>query len=423
VDDSLREAERRARTQDDAGAWLAWAAALRRAGRDLEGAAAAFEARSRGASRDEVFSLGQPREGGGDALAAWPHPRGDSAGTRRSRVEGPTERAKLLFEIELGPGPFSWGSGPIVLPDGTIIIKLERPSRESELRAFSADGNPRWSFEIRGSVSPPIALASGEVVFATPRELVSLEACRGRELARTLLPTSDDAAEVESWRIPAAWSRSVLVGHRFVGSDGIPSTLRGPDGRRISARSGVAGRERCHLVAAPYGLEPRRGMRGAPPILRDPWALHAFGREGEHRWSAPLAADGTTATITLGRERVFVLGGTSVAIHDAATGALVATRPYGGLHAALDPADEPVPLAPFGPPLVAAPLVDAAGRRYAAVERGDLVGLGPGGDGVLFTAPLGLERETLAAVAIGPRRLYLLVLRAERPAVVCYGDD
>ncbi|HZV02038.1 MAG TPA: hypothetical protein VFF73_35345 [Planctomycetota bacterium] len=422
MDDSLREAERRARTQDDAAAWLAWAAALRRAGRDLEGAAAAFEARSRGASRDEVFALGQPREGGGDALAPWPHPRGDSAGTRRSRVEGPTDRAKLLFEVELGPGPFSWGAGPIVLPDGTVVVKLERPSRESELRAFSAEGVPRWSFTVRGSVSPPIALASGEVAFTTPRELVTIDGCRGRELARTLLVTPAAAGAVEAWRIPAAWSRSVLVGDRFVGSDGVVATLRGPDGRRILARSGVAGPERCHLVGAAYRLEERQRSTTAPPLLLDPMALHGFGREGEHRWSARLAADAATATITLGRERLLALGNASIAIHDAATGAPIATRPYGGLHVALDPADEPVALAPFGPPLIAAPVVDAASRRYAAVERGDLVGLGPGGEGVLFTAPLGLERDTLAALALGPGRLYLLVLRPERPAVLCFGD-
>src|SRR5581483_6894790 len=169
--------ERRARERGDAASALAWAAALRRSGRDLEAAAAAFEARARGASREEVFELARPREGGGDALAPWPHPRGDSAATRRSRVEGPSEKARLLFEIDLGAEDAAWGHGPIVLPDGSIVVSLDRTERGgSYVKGFAPDGAPRFTVGLRENVSSPIATAGGEVVLATPRELVALAA-------------------------------------------------------------------------------------------------------------------------------------------------------------------------------------------------------------------------------------------------------
>ncbi len=423
MDDELRDAERRARERGDAASFLAWAAALRRLGRDMEAAAAAFEARARGASRDEVFPLAQPREGGGDALAPWPHPRGDSAGTRRSRVEGPDARARVLFEIDLGEEDIGSGHGPVVLPDGSVAVSLDRAAHGgSYVRCFTRDGAPRWSVGLRENVSAPVALATGELAIATPRELITLAATDGRELSRVPLVPSAARGEVVTWRTPAAWNRSVVVGDKVVGSGGDVRELRGREGKRLIARSPAVGPGgTCYLPAYAYSFEPPSRPGAAPPLVRDPPAVHAFGLEGEYRWSYPV--DVETSQHAACRDRLLVLARTDLMAVDRATGTLLERRPFGGAYLALDPSDEPVPTAPFGPPLLGPPAVDAAGRRYALNARGDLVGLGPESR-PLFVVTLGFAKHSLVnTLALGKGRLHFLKLSAERRSIVVVGEE
>lgn len=419
MDDELRDAERRARERGDAPSALAWSAALRRAGRDAEAAAAAFEARARGASRDEVTPLAQAREGGGDPVAPWPHPRGDSAGTRRSRAEGPTERARLLFEIDLEED-VTWGHGPIVLPDGAIVVALDRTERGgSYVKCFSRDGTPRWTVGLRENISPPVALASGEVIVTSAREAIFLVAGSGQEARRVPLVARAAFGEVVTWFRPAAWNRGVVVGDRVIGADGVLDDLKLARGRRLRGRSASVGSDgTIYLPAKAYALGVQPGR--APDIIVDSMALHAFGREREHRFSVPLDAD--DVEVAVGRSRVVVRSRSELIFLDRAKGAVLERRPFGSGWLALDPADEPVPLAPFGPPLLGAPVVDAAGRRYAAVSRGDLVGLAADG-APLFVAPLDLTAERLTGtLALAPGRLYFLVLKPGRRSIVCFGD-
>ncbi len=422
MDDELRDAERRARERGDAASMLAWASALRRAGRDAEAAAAAFEARGLGASREEVAPLAQPRDGSGDALAPWPHVRGDSAGTRRSRVEGPAEKARILFEIDLGAEDAAWGHGPIVLPDGALVVTLDRTERGgSYVKCFSPDGAPRWTVGLRENLSPPAALATGEVVVASPRDAIFLVARTGQESRRAPLVARAAQEEVITWFLPVAWNRSVVLGDRVVAADGTVDELRVKAGklRGRSAHVGLDGS--AYIPAKTYRLDAAAASPGRlPPLVVDPLALHAFGREREHRWTVPIEA--TEAHVAVGKERVVVRAQSELLFIERTTGRIVERRSSGGTWLALDPHDEPIPFAPFGPPLLAPPVVDAVGRRYAAVARGDLVGLAPDGS-PLFAANLGLTPERLTgSLALGAGRIYLLVLGSDRRSIVCFGD-
>jgi hypothetical protein len=390
----------------------------------MEGAAAAFEARARGAARDEVFALGGPREGGGEALAPWPHPRGDPAGTRRSRVEGPTEKARLLFQIDLGGEEAQWAQGPIVLPDGTVVVTLDRAAHGgSYLRAFSPDGAPRWSAGLRENISPPVALASGEIAVATPRELL-LFTSDGKETARVPLVRGIAAETVRHWGLPVPWNRSLVVGDNVVTARLERTELRGPNGLRLRTHSTIATADgTCYVLARAYGAEPAPpGL--APPILMRPFALHAFGREGELRWTADLP-EATGSIVGASRDRILVGVRDGLAWVERATGRVLETRPHGSAaYFALDPGGEPIPLARFGPPLLTNPVVDAAGRRYAAVNGGRLVGLASDG-GALFSEPLDLTPQTLTgSLALAPGRLYfpLLVASIGERSIVCFGD-
>jgi hypothetical protein len=290
------------------------------------------------------------------------------------------------------------------------------------VKCFAPDGAPRWSIGLRENISPPVALAAGEIAIATPRELILLAAMSGVEVARTPLVARAAFGEMATWFLPAAWNRSVVVGERVVGGDGNLADLRGPGGRRLRARSAIAAPNgACYLAARSYALErpERPGM--APPISVEPMAVYAFGREGEHRWSSPPVE--VENHVVAGRSRVFSFARAELVVYEAATGKELERRPFGGPQIALDPADEPIPIAPFGPPLIAAPAVDAAGRRYAAVERGELVGLSPEG-APLFVVPLeSLKRDNLlGSLALGRGRLYAIVVTARRRSIVCVGD-
>ena len=388
----------------------------------MEGAAAAFEARARGAARDEVFALGGPREGGGEALAPWPHPRGDPAGTRRSRVEGPTAKARVLFEIDLGDEEVEWGRGPIVLPDGSVVVSLDRAAHGgSYVRAFAPDGTPRWSAGLRENVSPPVALASGEIAVATPRELILID-FTGKELGRVPLVAPVAREAVTTWGLPVAWNRSLVVGDNVVTARLERTELRGPNGKRLRIHSAVAAPDgTCYVLARSYGVQPTPPGSGAPPIVVQPFAVHAFGREGELRWSADLAS-AQGSILAVAGDRLLVGTREGLMSLERASGRALATAPYGGGFFALDPTHEPVPLARFGPPLLADPVVDAAGRRYAAVHDGRLIGLGADGE-PLFSEPLGFSRETLTgSLALGRGRLYVVIIRAGRRSVACFGD-
>lgn len=419
MDEGLRDAERVAREHADAPSWLRYAAALRRAGRAMEGAAAAFTARGLGATRDEVFPLGAPLEGGGDALAPWPHPRGSSAGTGRSVVEGPGAGAKVLFRVSL-EGTASFASAPLVLPDGSVVVGVDQvvpPGTKptSRLVAVDRDGVPRWTLAIAEAISPLVLCASGDLAFAVEGALVRVRAHDGKLEDRVALVRRSIGVPLGSdhliTRAPVAWNRSLVVRESIVRGSSL-DTLRGRRDERILVRgTPVATADGWAFVCgSAYRMGPPEAPGRAPPILVDPLSVFAFGREGELRWVQPWPDAPSTerppVTLVAGRRRLLVAVGSSPVLGlEPTTGKLLGEIERAGRSIeALDAADEPIRIAPFGPPVRTSPVVDAADRRYVVTER-LVVGLGPEGE-ALFALDLALEPGGRAHLAIAPGRLY-----------------
>ncbi len=417
MDDDLRGLERTARERGDAPSHLAWAAALRRAGRPIEAAAAAFEARARGASFDETYPLASPPEGGGDACAPWPHPRGSSSGSGRSRVEGPSAGARVLFRVDLR-GRMSFGASPLVLPDGGLVLALEQ-DEGTLVVALDRDGAPRWERRLPVHLSPLVATAGGELVGATAEHLVVLEATTGRDLGGAILrpharlPDGSEPLAAPS-RACTTWIRSIVVRESVVSPSGT-SALRAPGAARIHVRGAPVALPdgRLYVAASAYRLGRPDAPGRAPPLLLHPLELFAFGREGELLWTRPLPptpdAPSPSVVLAAGARRVHAIVHNHTATFDARTGEAIAEGSSGVPYVALDVRDQPIALAPFGPPLAAAPVVDAADRRYAVNRAGVLAGLSPEGE-TLFAIDLGAGRDAGAddRLAIGPGRLYVV---------------
>lgn len=432
MDSDLRRLEQTARASGDAAAWLAWARGLHAAGRALEAAQAALEARSRGAAPEAVYPLAHAPEGSGDLCAPWPHVRGSSAATGRSRARGPGEGAGVLFRYRFEDGarmPLS--SSPLVLPDGSVIVALEPGESEegnaSLVAAFDAAGGRLWTAELPVAGPPGTLVGAGELILGADTALLRLDPRSGRVLSRSPRPPSGrlDAVD-ESGEPPsptrarercAAWGDRVLVRQTVV-ERGRTSDLRGQEGERLLTRAAPVATDDgwAYLLARPYRLGPS-GRAGAPPDLHV-WPLEAlaFAPSGELRWRVPVAepaARGRLPLLVAGQKRLHCVVDAERIVLDRATGALLFRDPLPVPYLALDLADEPVALAPFGPPLASPPVVDSLGRRYAGTRRGTVVGLGPGGE-PLFEARVAEPASSAVAggadgrLAIGPDRLWLV---------------
>ena len=430
MDEELRRLEHAARTSGDATAWLAFSSALRREGRSLEAAQAALEARSRGASPELVSAVARPPEGGGDLCAPWPHVRGDSAATGRSRVAGPGEGAGVLFRYRFEPGsrmPLS--SSPLVLPDNSVVLLLElgEAAEGAVAVALDASGSRLWSADLPIGGPPGTLLATGELVVGADTALLRLDARSGRVLSRSPRPPSGrlDAVDESGERASpgrarercAAWDGRVLVRQTVV-EPGRVSDLRGPEGERLLTRAAPVATPDgwAYLLAQPYRLGPS-GRGGQPPDLHV-WPLEAlaFAPTGEVRWRVPVAEPGARGRLPLlvaGAHRIHAIVESERCVLDRATGKVLFREPAPVPYFALDQSDEPVPLAPFGPPLASPPVVDSLGRRYAGTRRGTVVGLGPGGEPLFevrvaepATSPIAGGAD--GRLAIGPGRLWLV---------------
>jgi hypothetical protein len=426
VDDELRDAERAARERGDAASYLRLAAALRRAGRAMEGAAAAFTARGLGASRDEVFPLGQPLEGGGDALAPWPHPRGNSAGNGQSRVEGPGAGARVLFRVSLEGSPLL-ATPPLVLPDGSVVMGLggAAPAGSTPgtvLAAFDPGGAPRWRTVLSEPASPLVLTATGDIALSGERQLLRVRAADGKledgvDLVRRSAGEPVGLDHLAT-RAPTAWNRSLIVRESVVRGSSV-ETLRGERDERLYVRgTPVATSDGwAYACGSTYRMGKPEAPGRAPPLLVDRPAVFAFGREGELRWVKPLPevprVQRPSVQLSAGRERLYVQVQTRLVAFERGTGKALGEGALAVPFLALDADDEPIPHAPFGPPLLGAPVVDAAGRRYAPSRANGVVGLDAAGAPLFAIDSIpGVHR-----IVIAPGRLYCVA----RGELVCIG--
>jgi outer membrane protein assembly factor BamB len=329
-------------------------------------------------------------------------------------------------------------SSPLVLPDGSILAVLDASEglvsssdswRQEAGRGFATAIDPAgrelWRTELLRAGPPGTLVATGELVVEGNACIQRIDPRTGRVLesppVRAAPLRSDEADEGEvtargrpGRARPAAWEEHVLVREWAVGRAAASSLTR--DGQSLLVRAAPVTSEdgRAYLLVQAYAMSPsgRYGFE-LPDIQVYPPEVLAFDREGEIVWRAPVPERRMAPILVAGRRALHVLVEGERLVLDRATGKLLATEPAPVPYLALDPNDEPVPLAPFGPPLASPPVVDAAGRRYAGTRRGTIVGLGPSNE-LLFEVTVAEPARSPVVggadgrLAIGPGRLYLI---------------
>ncbi len=382
----------------------------------MEGAARAFEARARGASAEEVLALAIVPGGRTDPCAPWPSSHGDSSGSRRSCVDGPSGGAKVLFRHRLAPKSFQRGKGgkgsPVVLPDLSVIAVVVKPTTnirlgdEGVVARLDRDGALLWAHKLKGyyvylqGANSLTAFATGDIVLP-----------HGGRSARL---TVGGVVETVSGIGFGFFNANNVFGHGPMSIDSTTGEIcaifspAGGFSRRLMTPGGKVARVFPTPVTTPDGRF----------FLSTPAGISGYDRACRALWELPIKWDIRGApypALAIG-ERLHVLHDRSLLTIDPATGSLVSEE-FWPASLALDSRGYPVPLTSFGEELTT-PAIDASDRVYAGTQRGTVVGFGPDRKR-LFEVQVSEESDAdVGPLALGPGRLYLV----EKNELVCIGN-